>query len=157
MKYALLTALLLIATPAFGQDHATDAASVILGGSIEFLTADGESLLSATPRGFVFVAPGFALGASLELVTDFDETDVAGGPNALYVFGKPDWKVRPFVNIGARFGEGFDWAVTPSAGGILFVNPHIGLTGELHFTHLAADGFDQDIFGTTIGVSAFIH
>lgn len=155
MNKSVLIILFLFPTIASAQEFATDRGGLLVGGSAGFVTDGESSLLYLLPRAQYFVIPGLALGGTLGMSTGFNDVTFSGGPAVSYFFGDGESKLAPFVSGRAMFNESLS-TYTASGGAILFLNPYVGVTGEVYYSHEESDFSDGDTAGLSFGIAAFV-
>jgi hypothetical protein len=146
----------------------------------------GTTNLALAPFGLYFFAPRLALGGTVSLayastsVANADSHDSFVGiePTIRYFFGDPAGKLFPYLNasIGPSWesfhidnGNNNDQTVhgldvTGSAGLMQMLSTHVGLTGELFYSHqhrstdfgTSSSTNNRSSYGLRFGFSAFV-
>lgn len=172
-----------LASPALGQDYATDKGAWILGGSVSYASdggelyenAEGDRLNTAlvNPRALYFVSPGLAIGGQVVVQHtsqgDASFTTLGLGPEVAYYFGGPESTVYPFVAGNVAYAtissDGFDasgFGFGFGAGAAFMLSRSVALTagGEYTIDNLSVDQVDESFTGNSfrleLGVSAFL-
>lgn len=166
----------------------------IVGGSAGLSHTDdsgtGTTNVAFAPFGLYFFAPRLALGGTLDLAygssslagNDTHDTFVGAEPTIRYFFGDPAGKLFPYLNAsigpswdrfkvdggpagGEQTSHGLD--ITGSAGLMQMLSTHVGLTGELFYTHVhqstdvssttaSTITRNRSTYGIRFGFSAFV-
>jgi hypothetical protein len=167
--------------------------SWLVGGTAGLSHSDdggGTTNVSLAPFGLYFFAPHLALGGTVNLahssshtgIGDSHETFAGVEPTIRYFFGDLSGKLFPYLNASA----GPSWekfkldapspaggeqtttglALTASAGLMQMLATHVGLTGEVYYTHLhqsTDEGsslpdltHNRSEYGLRFGISAFV-
>jgi len=180
------------ATSSFAQQKtAVSHGSWLVGGTagLSHTHASGSTtIISVQPLGLYFVADRLALGGTVDLsyastsagTADFHDTGIGAEPTIRYFFGDltgktfpylnaavgPSWQRTKAENNGTGSGEqtttGLD--LTGSAGVMQMLATHVGLSGELYFTHrhrssdvgAATLKSNSDSYGLRFGFNAFV-
>lgn len=183
-RYLVVLALFVgLASPALAQEYAIDKGSWVLDGTISFTSSGGElnenaqgdrlNSASLAPSVLYFVAPGLALGGTLDVgyssQGDFSATTIGIGPEIAYFFGAPESSVYPFV--ASRVGyfslstEGFDASGITfgfGAGVSAMLSPSVALIiqGTYNVRNVSVDQLNETFsgnqFGLSMGVAAFL-
>jgi hypothetical protein len=189
-----LCALILAATTLSAQQKSPiGKGSWLVGGSAALSHSKegdaGTTQVSLAPFGLYFFVPRLALGGTLNLthlsstapIGDSHETFVGVEPTIRYFFGDLSSKLFPYLNAsvgpswekfkadglgaGEQTTKGLD--LTGSAGLMTMLATHVGLTGELYYTHVHRSSevnstsqpaltSNQSQYGLRFGISAFV-
>lgn len=181
------------ATLAAQQKSPIGKGSWLVGGSAGLSHTDEADVTTASlaPFGLYFVAPHLALGGTLDLayasshvqVGDSHTTLIGVEPTIRYFFGDLSGNLFPYLNAsvgpswekfkidgtgssadGEQTTTGLE--LTGSAGLMRMLATHVGLTGELYYTHAHQSTdvstttsnitHNQNSYGLRFGISAFV-
>jgi hypothetical protein len=190
MRSALTYAIVVFAimTPAgvFGQTHATDRGSILVGGTASFTSSkadsdDGEendrfNSLSIMPRALFFVAPGLALGGQLifgrSSAGDNSSTSWGIGPEAADYFGGAETMTHPYLTGHFNYvrtsdnDDDNDLTGRQYGGGIgllFLISSSVGIDAQAFIRRVqtSLEGFpaadaEGTIIGLQFGISAFV-
>ncbi len=153
MKRILLASfsLILVSTASIAQ---TEKGTWLLGGTVAFNTAEGNSMFNLSPNLGIFVADNFAAGGEFSLFTTSGYTSWAVGPFARYYFtqnpaGKPF--IGASLNIGGDDNSDTQVGFGARAGYALFLNKSIALEFGASYRRMES----SDMFG--LGAGFQIH
>ena len=151
------------------QTHAVDRGSLLIAGSAGFSSSGSDGSDERTtqillqPRLQYFIVPGLALGGQflIRRISDDDDssTTVGVGPEMSYYFGAATTKLAyPFLSAGLQIYEGDTdaFGFGGSAGLLIMLAEAVGLETALYYREMDYDDFGTDVFGLSVGISAFI-
>jgi hypothetical protein len=183
-------ALLCASTSHAQQKSAISHGSWLVGGTAAFdhtNSGGSQTSVSLQPFGLYFFADHLGLGGTLDLgyssLTNAHTTFIGAEPTIRYFFGDPGGKLFPYLNasvgpswrrfkvednspLGEQTTHGLDF--TGSAGLMRLLGTHVGLTGEVYFTHRhrstdisssienATVTGNNDSYGLRFGFNAFV-
>jgi hypothetical protein len=188
-----VAAVVVVASSSLAQaKSAIGHGSWLVGGTADLAhsNAGGNSTTAATfqPFGLYFVADHLGIGGTLSLghvstdagATESHDTAIGAEPTIRYFFGDlagklfpylnaaigPSWDKLKFEGNGSTSGEETTTAVefTGSAGVMRLLASHVGLTGEVYYTHRhrssdvgnATLKANSDNYGLRFGFNAFV-
>jgi hypothetical protein len=136
--------LFILLIPVFGlkANAQTEKGGIMVGGSIQFQSSEGESIFAADPNIGFFLANNIAAGAQLQLVSNDGTTFWGIGPYLRGYIGKSA-KGKPFAQAGVNFagvsdGGGSSTAFQGKLGYAAFLTRNVAL--EIAGNILAGEG-----------------
>ncbi|MBE0679837.1 MAG: hypothetical protein IH592_13840 [Bacteroidales bacterium] len=167
------------------QQYATDKKATIIAGTASFMSSGGDlfedlegnnsTSINISPVLNHFIIKNLYIGGGIELVAesqgDYSYNGIGLGPQVGYMFGGPQSKAIPYLDLGLRYyrmnmdyGSGDDFQLSGSDLAVSFgvlipIKTHIGLyfEGGYHIMDLkdkdSAESFSGNVLSIGVGIA----
>lgn len=187
MKFKIILCIICFSGLSFtvsAQQYAIDKKATIISGSGSFMSQGGDlfedtdgnnaTTITFSPNINHFITKNFFIGGGIEFSTesqgDYKSDGIGIGPQIGYVFGGPQSKALPYLDLGIRYykmnvdyGFADDYQISGSDislgfGVIVPIKAHIGLIfeGGYHMLDLKDKDSDDTLSGNILSIGVGI-